>query len=540
MSYLAASLAVDIDDLQYVIARAQQAASNGARLVEWRIDELANHDDASNALDALLRQSPLPCIITIRPAWEGGAFVGDESTRAQLFVDALTADNPPRYIDVELRAWQRDPDLRTAIVQHLGEPDRSDTATSLILSSHDHHDRPHDLMQRVADMNAEDHCKVVKIAWMARSLRDNLEAFDLLTERAKPTIALCMGQYGLLSRVLAPKFGGFLTFAAVDDGDETAPGQPTLDDLVNRYHINRINRETELYGVIGWPVAHSLSPHIHNAGFRAVNHNGVYLPLPIPPAYEHFKATVGSMIDHPRLDFRGASVTIPHKENLVKFIEQRDGRITDLARACGAANTLIHHSADQLACSNTDAPAACDTLIAAMRMNHKQFAGSRIAVIGAGGVARAVVAGLSRLGATVVLFNRTRARAIALADQFNGRPTIDNKPARVLVGDADTFSSGNFHAFVNCTPLGMAGTKEADRSPLDMFEGVGVPINERVTVFDTVYTPARTPMLADAEARGAKIVPGIDMFMRQAAMQFEQWTGQVIPHDLMFDAIRNA
>src|SRR5207247_1557789 len=152
--------------------------------------------------------------------------------------------------------------------------------------------------------------------------------------------------------------------------------------------------ETRVYGVIGWPVEHSRSPAIHNAGFDAVGHDGVYLPLPIPPEYEHFKATVGAMIDHARLNFRGASVTIPHKENLLRFVNERGGRIDPLTERIGAANTLMVGSAGGLECANTDCPAAVQALCAGMNVDQSQLPEMRIAVIGAGGVDRAMVAGL--------------------------------------------------------------------------------------------------------------------------------------------------
>src|SRR5690606_23971351 len=146
-----------------------------------------------------------------------------------------------------------------------------------------------------------------------------------------------------------PKFGGFLTFAT-DSHDtlrerarpllSTAPGQPTIEQL-RKYRFDAIDRETRVYGVIGWPVEQSKSPALPNAAFDATGYNGVLLPMPIPPEYEHFKATVGSLIDHPHLDFRGAAVTLPHKQNLLRFVRERGGRTDELTERIGAANTLI-------------------------------------------------------------------------------------------------------------------------------------------------------------------------------------------------------
>lgn len=513
-------------EIEHALERAERAALLGAKLIEWRIDALAEEPDSLLHVLKLVQRSPLPCIVTCRPRWEGGEYSGDESSRISLFESLAVSDAPPRYIDVELAAYRRSANIRQKVnlaVEHPGQV--RDLRTSLILSSHDFRTRPADLLQRIEAMTHEPACSVIKVAWIARSLRDNLEAFDLLAQRQKPTIALCMGRFGLMSRVLAPKFGGFLTFASDSPLDITAPGQPTIDDLIKRYRFNRIGRETRVYGVIGWPVEHSQGPAVHNAGFDAVGHDGVYLPMPIPPEYEHFKATAGAMLDHVGLNFRGASVTIPHKENLLRFVKERGGRVDPLTERIGAANTLAAGSAGGLECFNTDCPAAVAALCEGMGISESELADKRIAVLGAGGVARAVVAGLSDLGANVVIFNRNQERAERLAADFDGRWISTGKAARVATGKPDAISCGCFHVFINCTPIGMAGGPAPDESPLPD----DVPLNDEVTVFDTVYTPARTPLILEAETRGARVVTGVDMFLRQAALQFERWTGVPAP-----------
>ncbi|MCI0363336.1 MAG: type I 3-dehydroquinate dehydratase [Phycisphaerales bacterium] len=539
MSLIAVSIAVHgADEVDSAIERAAAAVRGGAKLVEWRIDGLAEEDDALAAASQLVRRSPAPCIVTCRPVWEGGEYTGDEQKRMSLLEGLCAGDDRPRYVDVELAAYQRSMNMRQKVqlaVKHPAQP--RDLDTSLILSSHDFQGRPADLIRRVEAMTNEPACAVVKIAWTARSLRDNLEAFDLLAERRKPMIALCMGPFGLMSRVLAPKFGGLLTFATDHPTEVTAPGQPTIEDLRGLYRFDRISPSTRVYGVIGWPVEHSKSPAIHNAGFEAVGHDGAYLPMPVPGGpteYEHFKATVGAMIDHPRLNLRGASVTIPHKENLLRFVRERGGRIDPLVERIGAANTLVVGSAGALECLNTDSAAAVASLLHGMSIDNKQLPGKRIAVIGAGGVARAVVAGLSDLGATVVVFNRTAERAERLAADFNQRWTSIGAPAKVVVGKSDSLACGCFDVFINCTSIGMAGGPAPDESPLPD----DVPLDDRVTVFDTVYAPAgrvggRSPLIQEAAARGAKVITGVDMFIRQAAMQFEKWTGKPAPMEIL-------
>ena len=519
-------------DLEQSLRRACAAVGDGARLVEWRLDDLAGSSRGVEAARALVRRSPAPSIVTCRSRAEGGSFDGDDVQRAELYETLLLDDHPPLYIDLELRAYLESASLRTRINEALDRRRDHDVQTSLILSVHDFDRRPTDLLQRIEAMTDEQRCAVIKVAWRARSLRDNLEALDVLAERRQPTIALCLGPFGLMSRVLASKPGGLLTYATDEAGRETAPGQPTVKALRSLYRIEAVSADTKVYGVIGWPVEQSGSPAIHNAGFGAIGWDGVYLPLPVPPEYEHFKATVSSFVEHRGLRFRGASVTIPHKQNLLRLVGERGGRIEPAASRIGAANTLIVHDDGTLECFNTDAPAAVATLCDAMGIEEVGLAGKRVAVLGAGGVARSVIGGLSYLGATVEVFNRTRRRAQALAEGFGGGPTAAGEPARVAVGAPGSLA-GRFDVVVNCTPVGMAGGPAPQESPLPP----DALLDASVTVFDTVYAPLRTPLIVAAEARGARTVTGRDMFLRQAAMQFERWTGSEAPVDVFDRAL---
>lgn len=525
MTLIAASIAVHAaDEVSSALERAHVAAKSGANLIEWRIDGLAEEANPLPAAQRLVRESPRPCIVTCRPTSEGGDYGGDDSSRVSLFEALAAGDHPPRYIDVELATYERSENLRQKVrlaATHPRQP--RDLQTSLILSAHDFDRRPADLLQRIERMTADESCAVIKVAWMARSLRDNLEAFELLATRRKPTIALCMGRFGLMSRVLAPKFGGFLTFATDTAQEMTAPGQPTIEELKSRYRFDAITETTKVFGVIGWPIEHSRSPQVHNAGFAAIDFDGVYVPLPIPPEYEHFKATVGAMIDDPRLTFRGASVTIPHKENLVRFVRERGGRLNLISERIGAGNTLIASATGAVSCANTDAPAAVESLCEGMDIAREELKSKRIAVLGAGGVARAVAGGLLAEGAAVVIFNRNEARATQLAKDLACLVTTDS--GKIDTGKPDALACGCFHAFINCTPLGMQGGPAPDESPL----GDDVPLNDEVTVMDTVYAPMRTPLIQLAESRGARVITGESMFLKQAAMQFRMWTGCDLP-----------
>ena len=525
MSLICVPISVEAaGEVPLALERAARARVLGARMVEWRCDGLASDADAEAAIARLVREAALPSIVTIRSADEGGTCALAENARLALLARIARAEHAPKMIDIEFAAMA--PDLvRGLLSAAIAPKNADDTPTRIVASAHDFQQRPIDLMRRVAAMQEDPLVSVVKLAWMARSVRDNLEAFDLLSMRLKPTIALCMGEAGLMSRVLAPKFGGFLTFASDAEGAGTAPGQPTARELRDLYRFGAIGPATRVFGVIGWPVAHSRSPAFHNARFAEADYDGVYLPLPVPGEWEHFKATVGALVDHEKLDFSGASVTLPHKEHLVRFVQERGGTVDADAAWLGAANTLVVHphgspDAQRLFATNTDMPAAVESLAAAMATRGRTIAGSRIAVLGAGGVARAVAGGLALAGATVVVFNRTHAKAEALATALSGRARANGKPTRVIAGNEEHFRCNAprcecFHAFVNCTPLGMEGGPDPKGSPMpdDAF------LDDSVVVMDTVYAPKETPFLREARARGAVCVDGEAMFTKQAELQ---------------------
>jgi len=533
MTAIAVSIAVDHpSEVPEALERAERARTDGATLVEWRIDGLGDEPDAEPALDRLLESSALRSIVTCRPTWEGGRCSAPGERRASLLGRAITGDHPAHAIDAEFEAWTRDASFRAAIVGAL-RGGRADRRTSLVLSSHDFEGRPPDLLRRLAAIRAEPLAETAKLAWTARSLRDNLEAFDLLRSGTGPTIALCMGPFGLPSRVLAGKFGARLTFASADPTIETAPGQPTVTELLGRYRFGRIGPATKVYGVVGWPVGHSMSPALHNAGFDAIDHDGVYLPLPIPADPLHLKATLAAMLDHDGLDLAGLSVTIPHKAAVLEFVEANGGAIEPLARRCRAANTILVGPDGGLEARTTDAPAAVEVLAAALGAGPTDLEGRRAAILGAGGVARAIAAGLMAAGASVTILNRTVDRATALArdlsrDAGDGRGPF---PGSIEAGDPASLAEGRFDVLVNATPIGMVGGPDPDADPLTTLGGPGAAdaLGPGVTVLETVYAPRRTPLIALAERRGANVADGWSMFLRQAELQFEAFTGRPLP-----------
>jgi 3-dehydroquinate dehydratase/shikimate dehydrogenase len=505
-------IAVMVDDPDLARPQLAQSREHGADLVELRLDLMTDRpDEARDLVDGC----PLPCIVTCRHASEGGGFEGDESDRIALYRAVCAADAPPRYLDVELASYLRDADLRHA-VNDLVDTDEANTAVRprLILSVHDFERRPADLSKKLIAMLDEPRCTVMKIAHRARSLRDNAELFELLRTRGKPTIALGMGEFGLMSRVLASKYGGLLTFAGLSADSVTAPGQPSADELIERYRFRSIGRSSAVYGVVGWPVGHSMGPAIHNAAFEHAAYDGVYLPLPVAEGWESFKATMLTLLDGDAPILAGASVTIPHKQHLVRLAIDEGWDIDPLAKAIGAANTLTWQG-DTWRISNTDAPAIAMCMREALgRPDLKDVAAL---VIGAGGAARAAVAALLGGGARVMLVNRSRDRAEALAADIAELGAVE-------VVDQSGGPAASPELIVQATSVGMQGGPDESGCPADQ-----AWLEPRPAVVETVYNPVETPLVLRARGAGCPVVTGDAMFVQQAALQFEAWSGREAP-----------
>jgi 3-dehydroquinate dehydratase/shikimate dehydrogenase len=456
---------------------------SGADLLELRIDGFTL-EECKETLPELLSQSPIPTIVTCRSVTEGGMFEGSEEERTEMYQISLQCDHPPRYLDVEHETLKRNPDVLSAL---------SSDQTDIILSWHDVMGRPSHLLQRAAEMQAVDGVSVVKIVWRARSIRDNIEAFELLRTRQRPMIAICMGEYGIMSRVLAPKFGGFATYAAVDGLECTAPGQPTLSEFRSMYHFDTIDAQTKAYGLIGNNVVHSSSPQFHNAAFQVAGMNAVYLPLQIPEGWEHLKASVSELQHYEPLHFSGASVTIPHKEEMMKLADSCD----DISESAGATNTISLYK-DAISARNTDV-----TALASLTRDAKN-----VLILGGGGVARAAIVAMQSINANIFIATRRPEQAVALANEFSCHVASD------VGNDIDTI--------VNCTPVGMEGGNAPEGDPLQELAPY-LELNASIRVIDTVNKPKETPLLLRASEIGCEIAYGEEMFRLQAAEQQLIW-----------------
>ncbi len=468
--------------------------------VEFRLDVLKDEEADIRGIAADLQTGRW--IVTCRPAGEGGQFHGSIENR----VERLLGAGPPGegFIDFEYSDWKRSDLARNDLMKGNVVTGRFNHPPSLILSHHDHQGCPSDIDALVAEMCAVPEAAIVKIAWQARDIFDCFKALDLMRSGVKPVAAICMGEHGLLSRVLARKVNGFASYCSIASGEESAPGQVSLQEMLDRYRWHDMDRHTQLYGVIGDPVDHSLGPHLFNHVFNAEDIPGVYLPLRVPEGYDAFARFMDECLERDWLDLRGLSVTTPHKVNALRYLGDR---VDPPADAIGAVNTIRFEEGELWGC-NTDFGAALDTILEGMGRPEEEFSDLPVDVLGAGGVARAVVAGLLDLGCHVTVYNRDQQRGQSLADTFE---------CEVKPWDERTNYQGQL--LVNCTSVGMWPDIDETPMPAEF-------LREGVAVFDAVYRPRETRLLRDASEKGCRTIDGVGMFLRQAVQQFEYWTQQ--------------
>ncbi|MCA9247510.1 MAG: shikimate dehydrogenase [Planctomycetales bacterium] len=465
----------------------------GAKLVELRLDYI----NRVPQLKRLLENRPTPVIVTCRRERDGGKFTGSEEQRLMLLREAIVEG--VEYVDLE--------DDIAGSVPRFGK-------TKRIVSHHDFRKTPDDLEElheHLASLDAD----IVKIATMANSPHDNIRMLKLIANAKVPTVGLCMGDIGTPSRILAGKFGAPFTYATFHHERALAPGQISFEQMRDIYHYEQINADTVVYGVVADPVGHSLSPQIHNASFRQQGINAVYLPFRVPRQY------LSQFVDDaPAIGLKGLSVTIPHKEAIAEKLTKVDKAVKGIA----AVNTVVYKDGE-LVGYNTDYKAAMDAIEKGMGQlgaDPSPLAGKTALILGAGGAARAIAYGLKRRGAAFVISNRTPERAEKLAEEFGGCAVKWNMRY-----------STSADVLINCTPIGMH--PDVDESPYDKLR-----LPPSIFVFDTVYNPETTLLLKDARSRGCDTATGVEMFIRQASLQYYLFTGREAPTDVMLDALRRS
>jgi len=486
----------------------QEAAKQGAGFIELRVDFLAKAPDFKRLLD----RKPCPMVVTVRRPQDGGRWSGSEEARLALLRQAIVAGFD----------WV---DLETDVADNI----RRFRDVKRIISYHNMREVPADLEKIYERMCSQDG-DVVKLAVRSQHPKDSVRLLELLKNAPRPTVAFCMGDLGMPSRILGAKFGAPFTYAAFNKERGIAPGLPSFEELKRLYFYDHINANTRVFGVLGDPVAHSLSPLVHNLAFRHLGINAVYVPFRVPRP--EFADSLKAFMNIP---VQGYSVTIPHKEEAAELAKHKDESVV----RAKAANTLIR-SGDDFSAYNTDYQGVIDTLRAYLptSFTNPEVMPARtiqtslpepaslqskvVLVLGAGGIGRAVAHALRSEGALVNVTNRTSERAAVLAEEIGGRH-IEWQGRHSVLCDV----------VINCTSVGMH--PEVDETPLHPSF-----LKPGLVVFDTIYTPETTLLVKEARARGCHVITGVELFVRQAAQQFKLFTQRDAPIELMRKAVKRA
>jgi 3-dehydroquinate dehydratase/shikimate dehydrogenase len=472
----------------------QEAAKRGARMIELRLDFLAKAPDFKR----LLADKPCPMVATVRRKQDGGRWAGTEEERLMLLRQAIVAGFD--WVDLEI-------DIADKIRRYKD--------VKRIISYHNLRELPSDYEKIYVNLCKQDP-DVVKFTVTAQQPEDNVRVLDLLRNPPVPTVAFCMGDLGVASRILTRRCGAPFTYAAFNKERGIAPGLLSFDELRHVYQYDHVSPSTAVYGVIGDPVGHSLSPLIHNRAMRQVGVDGVYLPFRVP------RGDLAAFLKtFDRFPVNGYSVTIPHKEAAAACATYKDEQVTRIR----AANTLVR-TKDGWAAFNTDAQAALEVLEANLSPGPDgakvPLLSRSVLVLGAGGVARALAHGLQGRVGQLTLSNRSAERAHQLANEVGCR-AVEWSLRNTVLADL----------LINCTSVGMY--PNMDESPIHQSF-----LKPGVMVFDTIYTPENTLLIKEARARGCHVLTGVEMFIRQAALQFGLFTGKEAPLDLMRTLVRRA
>lgn len=481
-------IAIQAETPAELISRAESALTD-SHFMELRLDSLPKPAAVLPKIKHFLadhREATL--IATCRRKANGGQFTGSLASQFEILEAAAAAG--VQIVDLEIESAE------SAKASQINKLRASGAA--LLISFHDF-SRTRGLTQ-AADRIQEFSPDYVKVVSTARALADNLAVLRLIEDRSLAThfVGIAMGEEGILSRVLGPRSGGAFTFASFSGGEETAPGQISARTLLDVYRIDQLDQATRIFAVAGNPVAHSLSPLMHNAAFRRESVNAVLLPLK-PRTIDDLLTVVRE------IPLAGVAVTMPFKQDVLPHLANMD----PLTAKIGACNTLRTGADGKLYGFNTDVAGIIRPLERRMRLS-----GTRVAVLGAGGAARAAVFALVDQGAEVYVVNRTHESAVALA-----------RKAKAKSLKHEAFAKQHFDVLINATPCGMKESKAA--MPIAAGE-----LNAGL-VFDMVYNPLETPLLKLARSRGIPTISGLEMFVQQGARQFEIWTGKPAPESDM-------
>ncbi len=483
-------LALSGETAEEMLGTAESMARDNPFL-EFRLDYLKQPLAALPKIHRFLETHQyVTAIGTCRRADNGGKFKGSLAAELEVLTKANAAGC--QIVDLEFESAQKSkPDVVARLRGRAG----------LIVSFHDFR-ATRNLEETLAKM-LKIPADFYKVVSTATTLADNVAMMKFLQKQSDEhaLVGLCMGEQGIISRVLGVRAGSVFTFGSINADLRTAPGQVSTRDLRSIYRIEQVDAATRVYGVAGDPIGHSMSPIIMNTALRRENVNAVYLPL-------HAKTIKDLIHCVKEIPLHGLSITMPYKQAILPYLDNSDAHTAKI----GACNTVVRGQEGKLYGFNTDIAGVLRPLEQRITIEN-----AKVLVLGAGGAARAAVFGLKERGAEVWILNRTSAKGLKLARQAKAR-TIKRPDLRKIA----------FDVIINATPVGMGNTRDC---PLKD------PEIQAKVVFDMVYDPVETHLVQVARAKGFAVIPGVEMFVQQAARQFEIWTGKPAPAGDMLRAV---
>jgi 3-dehydroquinate dehydratase/shikimate dehydrogenase len=487
-------IALGIPELPKLMAHAKAEIEAGESFLEFRLDYLPDPRAGLAALRDFAAQHPdCTLLATCRRHQNHGRFNGSIEEQLAILEEAIAAG--AQAVDIEIESAENAKPRLAALR----------AKSFVILSYHNYDGTPmmEPVFRRMTKIPADGY----KIVTTAKKPGDNYKLLSLAKHASKtPLILLAMGETGFPTRVITPAQGCMYTYAAPNSAEGTASGQVSARMLRNLYRFDKFTKSAKLYGVVADPVRHSISPAVHNRAFQARRLDAVYLPFLVgPQQLKDFFTLAGN------LPVQGFSVTIPHKQKILRYLDHVD----PLARRIGAVNT-VWKKAGKWRGSNTDAAAVVKPL-----GRHVRLAKASVLVVGNGGAARGAAFALKDAGAKVTIVGRNPDRARALAKACDGQAILREQLTQDL----------KFDALIHSTPLGMWPKVDEcffpDHLPAEI-------------VFDMVYNPLETKLIQWAKSEKKAVVPGLEMFLEQAAAQFETWTGESAPLPAMEKAALEA
>ena len=474
----------------------ETVAQAGAELVELRVDCIRREPEVKR----IFANRHTPAVFTVRRPPDGGLWRGEEELRLKLIREAIVSG--VEYVDLEI-------DTAAAIKRP------SFGKTKRIVSFHDFKGIPQDmedLFERMRQLDPD----IIKIAVASESVKQASEFLEFVRDANKicPTIGIAMGEFGTFTRVLGAKYGAPYTYAGFNPDQTFAPGLLSFQQLKRDYLYDQIDPDTEVYGVIGDPIGHSLSPAVHNNAFREKGQNKVLVPFRIPA--DSLRESIESLL---WLEPKGFSVTIPHKQAIIPLMGAVDQAVANI----GACNTAVVQD-DAWVGHNTDHQAAMECLEekleGSVESSISPLEGKQVLILGAGGVARAIASGLLVRGAGVSICARQEEKSSKLAEELSCK-SIPWSSRASTISDI----------MINCTPVGMHPKVEETPMPI-------AGLRTGMLVFDTIYHPENTLFIKQAREHECITLTGVAMFIRQAALQFEYYTGEQAPEELMYKTVK--